>query len=224
MYLAALRGNTLYTGLLAGHSLTKRGSGFGSMSWDANDDLWASQGAQIVLFHGSANPRQPLAQMVAVAISGAPVSGPFSELQVAPDGVRVAVVSGGNQLVFGAISRQQGQTVITFSPVLDTPLTQVQPVPQTAFFTALTWYGPDDVIALANPGPSVTEYPVSGATPTPIQAEPGMQAITASYGQPLIAGLPNGRMAADPGLNGSWAPINNADDTPASGSSPTYPG
>jgi lipoprotein LpqB-like beta-propeller protein len=224
LYLAALRGSTLYTGLLAKGSPTKRGSGFGSISWDANDNLWASQGQQIVMFRGTANPRQPLAQMVPVAIAGAPVSGPFSELQVAPDGVRVAVVSSGSQLIFGAISRQQGQTVITFSPVLDTPLTQVQPVPANASFLALTWYGPDDVIALADLGPSVTEYPVSGATPTPIQAEPGMQTITASYGQPLIAGLPNGRMAADACLTCSWMPVSNDDDTPADGSSPTYPG
>jgi hypothetical protein len=69
----------------------------------------------------------------------------------------------------------------------------------------------------------VTEYPVSGATPTSLQAEPDMQTITASFHQPLIAGLPKGRMSSDPGLTGSWTTINNG-DTPADGSSPTYPG
>ncbi len=224
-YLAALRGGTLYTGRLDGGSLTKRGSGFGSMSWDARDNLWASQGGQIVMFRDTASPRQPLAPMVPVEIASAQVSGPFTELQVAPDGVRVAVVSGGDQLAFGAISRQQGQNpVITFSPVVQTPLTQVQTSSSNADFTALTWYGPDDVIALADPGPSVTDYPVSGASPTPIQAEPNMRTITASYGQPLLAGLPKGRMASDANLTGSWMQVNNSDDTPADGSSPTYPG
>jgi hypothetical protein len=224
-YLAALRGNTLYTGRLADGSLTKRGSGFVAMSWDVNDDLWVSQGNQLVMFRGAPGARQPLAQMVPVEVNSVFVSGPYTALRVAPDGVRVAIVSGGSDLTFGAISRQQSQSpLITFSPVQESPLTQVQTAPQAADFTALSWYGPDDVITLATPGPAVTEYPVSGATPQPLQAEDGMQTITASYGQPLIAGLSNGRMVADAGLTGSWMSINNADDTPAGGSSPTYPG
>jgi hypothetical protein len=50
-----------------------------------------------------------------------------------------------------------------------------------------------------------------------------MQTITASWGQPLIAGFPKGRMMSDAGLTGSWMPISDG-DTPADGSSPTYPG
>jgi hypothetical protein len=223
-YLAALRGSTLYTGRLAGGSLTKRGSGFVAMSWDVNDDLWASQGEQIVMFRGMPGSRQPLAQMVPVEVNSAFVGGPYTALQVAPDGVRVAIVSSGNELTFGAISGQGQNPLITFSPVQESPLTQVQAVPQTADFLALSWYGPDNVITLASPGPAVTEYPVSGATPQPIQAVADMQTITASSGQPLIAGLSNGRMEADTSLTGSWMAISNADDTPANGSSPTYPG
>ncbi len=105
-YLAALRGSTLYTGRLAGGSLTKRGSGFVAMSWDVNDDLWASQGQQIVMFRGTSNARQPLAQMVPVEVNSIFGSGPYTELRVAPDGVRVAIVIAGNELTFGAISRQ----------------------------------------------------------------------------------------------------------------------
>ena len=213
-YLAALSGSTLYTGLIGG-SLTRRGSGFVTMSWDANDDLWASQGEQIVMFRGasSARPRQPLAQVASVDVVNELLNEPVTALQVAPDGVRVAIVVGGNELTFGAISQQQSENPrITFSPVQE-----------NANFTALTWYGPDNVIALAVPGPTVTEYPVSGATPTSIQAIDGMQTITASSGQPLIAGLSNGRMDADPGLIGSWTGIYDG-DTLADGRSPTYPG
>jgi hypothetical protein len=213
-YLAALRGSTLYTGLTGG-SLTKRGSGFVTMSWDANDDLWASQGEQIVVFRGtsSARPRQPLAQMVLVNVVNAQLSEPFTALQVAPDGVRVAIVIGGSELTFGAISRPQSENPrITLSPVQD-----------NANFTALTWYGPKYVITLAEPGPTVTEYPVSGGPSTPLQSYPTMQTITASFGRPLIAGLPKGRMVADASLTASWLPVNDG-DTPADGSSPTYPG
>jgi Lipoprotein LpqB beta-propeller domain/Sporulation and spore germination len=216
-YLAALRGGTLYAGLVGG-TLTRRGTGFASVSWDVDDDLWAAQNGQVVMFRGTQNVRQPLAQMVSVAVNppaSAPVTGPFTALQVAPDGVRVALVMDGNELIFGAISRQQTQSPrITLSLVQET-------VPVGTNFTALTWYGPDDVIALA--GDAVTDYPVSGGTPTSIQADPGMQTITASYKQPLIAGLSRGTMATDASLTGSWMPIpGNA--TPATGISPVYPG
>jgi len=224
MYLAALRGGTLYAGRLLDGSLTKRGTGFTTISWDVNDDLWALQSGQVVMFRGTSNARQPLAAMVPVAVVSVQLSGPYTELQVAPDGVRVALVSGGNELMFGAISRPQGQNPqITLSPVQETPLTQVQSVPQATNFTSLSWYGPDHVITLARPGGAVTEYPVSGGTPQSWQADTDMQTITASSGQPLIGGLSKGRMMTDAGLTGSWMPINDG-DTPADGSSPTYPG
>jgi Lipoprotein LpqB beta-propeller domain/Sporulation and spore germination len=226
MYLAALRGGTLYAGRLVDGSLTKRGTGFTAISWDVNDNLWALQSGQVVMFRGTSNARQPLAEMVPVATVSVQLIGPYTELQVAPDGVRVALVSGGNELTFGAISRPQGQNPqITLSPVQETPLTQVQPVPPAADFIALSWYGPDDVITLATPGPTVTKYPVSGGTPQSLQADADMQTITASSGQPMVAGLPKGRMVSDNSLTvtGSWIPVNDG-DTPAYGSSPTYPG
>jgi hypothetical protein len=215
-YLAALRGGTLYTGLVDG-PLTKRGTGFTSMSWDVDDDLWAAQGGQVVMFRGTQNARQPLAQMVSVDVSeaGVPVTGPFTTLQIAPDGVRVAIVIGGSELTFGAISRQQTQ-----SPRIALSLVQ-ETVPTGTTFTALTWYGPDDVITLA--GSAVTDYAVSGGSSTSLQDEQGMQTITASFQQPLIAGLSNGRMLLDASRTGSWTPVN-VGDTPASGVSPVYPG
>jgi hypothetical protein len=225
-FLATLRDGVLSTGSPAGGSLTKRGTGFVTMSWDVNDNLWASQGNQVVEFRGTSNPLQPLAPAAPVTLENVTPqsSGPYTELQVAPDGVRVAIVSG-NELTFGAISRSPGQTTIAFSPVAQSPLTQPQPVPVIANFTALTWYGPDYVIALASAGPSasVTEYPIGGAAPVAVQAEDGMQTITASWGQPLIAGLQNGHIVTDPNATGSWTPLNDG-DTPATGSVPTYPG
>jgi hypothetical protein len=217
-YLAALRGGVLYTGLVDG-PLTKRGTGFASLSWDNGDDLWTSQNGQVVMFRSTQNERQPqpLTQMVSVDVfeAGVPVTVPFTALQVAPDGVRVAIVMGGNELTFGAISRQQTQ-----SPRISLSLVQ-ETVPVGTNFTALTWYGPDDVITLA--GSAVTDYAVSGGSSTSIQAYPGMQTITASYKQPLIAGLSRGGMAADASLTGSWMTIKDG-DTPASGTSPVYPG
>ena len=213
-YLAAIRGTTLYTGLVGGQ-LTRRGTGYLSVSWDIDDNLWAAQGGQIVMFRGKQGTRQPLSQVVQVTV-GPQVTGPFTAIRVAPDGVRVAIVMGGDELTFGAISQQTKSPQITFSLVQDS-------VSGSTNFTALTWYGPDDVIALAQPGSAVTEYPVSGAPATSIQVDPEMQTISASGNQPLIAALSTGHMVSNASITGSWMPVNNG-DTPAAGISPIYPG
>jgi len=217
-YLAALHGSTLYTGLVGG-TLTRRDSGYVAMSWDVNDDLWASAGTQIVVFRNVAGERRPLGQKASVDVADFNIknlSAPFTALQVAPDGVRVAIVISGNELTFGAISGQRGA-----SPQIMLSSVQLSPVSPANTFNGLGWYGPDNVITLAGPGPAVTEYPVSGGTPTPIPADSDIQTvqtITASYGQPLIAGLPKGQMVADNSLTGSWLPIQGV------GSAPAYPG
>ena len=215
-YLAALRGNTLYTGFVASGQLTKRGTGFASVSWDVDDDLWAVQAGQIVVFRGTQDVREPLTQVTPVNVIGQ--FGTVTALQVAPDGVRVAIVMGGNELTFGGISLQQPrEPKITLSLVQET-------LPASSKFTALTWYGPDDVITLADPGPTVTDYPVSGGNPQSIQATQNMRTITASWGQPLVAGLQNGGMMTDASPTGSWSnPISDG-DTPVNGISPIYPG
>jgi hypothetical protein len=217
MYVAALRGSTLYTGLVDG-TLAERGSGYMSISWDVNDDLWASSGTQIVMFRNAQGQRQPLGQTATVDVVDGIVknlSASFTALRVAPDGVRVAIVIAGDELTFGAISGQQGA-----SPQIALSTVQLSPVDPATMFTGLAWYGPDDVITLADPGPAVTEYPVSGGTPAPIPADSDspIQTITASYGQPLIADLSKGDMVANASLTGSWMPVDGA------GSAPAYPG
>jgi hypothetical protein len=137
---------------------------------------------------------------------------PFSALRVAPDGVRVALIYN-DVLTFGAISGQQGlDPKITLSPAALSPLNAIG-------FSGLTWYGPDNVITLAQPGsaPVATEYPVSGGNPTSIPVEPGMETITASYGNLLIAGLTDGTLVADNSLTGAWMPL-------GPGTAPAYPG
>jgi hypothetical protein len=216
-HLAALRDDgTLYTGIVGG-TLAKQGSGYTAISWDTNQNLWASLGAQVIMFRDTVSLRQPGGQLTPFpvdVISAYGVKNPgvaITALRVAPDGVRVALVMTGSVLTFGAISGQDGQhPQIKLSQVLLAPLNAEE-------FTGLTWYGPDDVIALAEPGPSVTEYPVSGGNPQSIPAEPGMKTITATSGNLLVAGLSNGHMVADPNLIGAWMPL-------GTGSAPTYPG
>ena len=231
-YVAAVTqtGNTLYAGPV-GRPLARRGTGYLSVSWDENDNLWASLGNRIVMFRGSANTRQPLGQMVPVTVSSTSYmpTPPYTLLKVAPDGVRVAIVQNGptnsSTLTFGAISGQQGPNPqISLSTVQETPQTPTTTYPANSNFTALAWFGSDDVITLAEPGPAVTEYPVSGGNPTSIPTGSNMLSLTTSYKQPLIASLPNGQMVSTPSTTASWTPVDNGDGTPTAGSAPAYPG
>jgi hypothetical protein len=219
-FIAALRGGSLFIGPVGGKLAKRDGTGYTTMSWDPADNLWATTGDQIVMLHGAADPAQPLGQQVPVSVvasdGSSPVIGPYSSLRVAPDGVRVALIIGETELNFGAIVSQQGvrpgqATIkIVLSPFYVT-------APATNTFSAVTWYGPDNVITLGGPGPTLTEYPVDGGSSTAITAEPRTQSITASWGSAMIAGLPKGAMAAAAGLTGSWMAVQ-------SGVSPVYPG
>lgn len=219
-YVAALRAGSLYTGQIGGPLVKRNGAGYTSVSWDPGDDLWATSGGQVVMLSGAANPNQPLGKPVPVNVLNSDGTtqnvGPFSAIRVAPDGVRVAIIVGGTDLDFGAIvslptARPTQATVeIVLSPFFVS-------VP-TGTFTSVTWYGSDNVIALHDPGPELTEYPVDGGTSTSIPAQPQMSWVTASLGSPLIASLPKGAMVADSSLSGSWGKVT------GTGVSVVYPG
>ena len=216
-YVAALRGNngTLYTGLIHG-PLTKQGSGYDSVSFDPSDNLWAGGGTQVFLFRSTRSIRQPLGQRVTVQVNEPNdnnVSLPVTALRVAPDGVRVAIITGvGNdELTLGAIS---GATEP--NPGIFLSQIQMNPVDATAF-TGVSWYGPDNVITLAQ-GPVAREYPVNGGTTQPITVQPDMHTISASWQNVLVASLLKNQIGVDVNLTGSWTTLS------AAGSAPTYPG
>jgi hypothetical protein len=225
-YVAALNDeNLLYAGPLGGKLTRQRGSGYESISWDPNGDLWATTGSGIVMLPEAEAPGQPLGQPVPVTVvspEGTPSAGPFSALRVAPDGVRVAIVFNGSTLNFGAIvsppaSTRASQAVIKIelSPFAVT-------LPGTAMFTAVSWYGPDNVITLSQPGAALTEYPVNGGSSTSIPTQGNILWITASEGSPLVAGLggKGGGLMTDTSLTAVWPPV----PTIKNGSSPVYPG
>ncbi len=163
------------------------------------------------MFRVTVTIRQPQGQLEEVPVTVNPSTKGITTLRVAPDGVRVALVINGGELTFGAVSGQQGQNPrITLSEV------QLSPPDATAF-VGLTWYGPDNVITLASGPAAATEYSVSGGNPTSIPVEPGMETITGSLGNPLIAGLNDGSIVSDNSLSGAWMPLGR-------GVAPTYPG
>jgi hypothetical protein len=219
-YLALIRADgDLFIGPVGGALAKRSGDMYTTMSWDPSDDLWATMNSQVVMLRGAASQGQPTTvSVVSSDGSGTPVAQPFTAVRVAPDGVRVAIVIGGTELSFGAISWQQeaanpskGTLRIALSPVA--VLTR-----SGSTFTSLTWYGPDNVISLTAPGPAVTEYPVNGGAALSISATANMRSISASPGHPLLAGLAKNRMMSDASLTGSWVPI------AANGLSPVYPG
>jgi len=219
-YLAALSNGSLFIGRVGGPLVKRDGTGYTSMSWDPGDDLWATSGGQIVMLRGTANPDQTQGKPVAVnVVSSDGISenaGPFSALRVAPDGVRVAIIGGAADLSFGAIVSQPGpRPGVAAIEIVLSPFSVSVP---GATFTAVTWYGPDNVITLRDPGPELTEYPVNGGSSTSIPPQDRMSWITASFGSPLIAGLPRGAMVADASLSGSWMPL------AGTGVSAVYPG
>ncbi len=222
-YLAALRDDgTLFTGRLGGKLMMRAGTGYTDMSWDARNNLWATNGNQIVMLRGAVSPGQPQAQPVPVDVvdsaGGSLASGLFTAIQVAPDGVRVAIIVG-TEINFGAIVIQprangaQPSVRIDFSPF------SVEGQGATPF-DAVTWYGPDNVITLSGSGSStvLTEYPVNGGTATPISQQPNIGWITANPGSALLAGLLKGGMMADSSLTGAWMSV------PGNGTAPVYPG
>jgi hypothetical protein len=220
-YVAALNNNgSLFTGRVGDPLVRRAGDGYMSLSWDPVDDLWATTGDQIVMLSGAASPSQQAGKPIAVSVVNSDDTtqnvGPFTALRVAPDGVRVAIIVGGNDLDFGAFvpldNVRPGQAAVQIV------LSQFFVSVPSATFTSVTWYGPDNVIALRDPGPQLTEYPVDGGSSTSIPAQPHMSWITASLGNPLIASLPKGAMVADTNLSGSWTTVQ------GTGISAVYPG
>ncbi len=189
-YVAALRGGNVYTGKVGASKLTFRqvGTGFSSLSWDRTDYLWAAGSTGLVVVSAVVKTLGASAPVGIQPQQGGPPCGSdlgdVTEVRVAPDGVRIALVFGGQQqaLAFGAIVIP-GQN----AAAQNRPLVGVQLSPFGVCgslgdtFRALSWYGADDVIALSESGDTLTEYPVNGtqpdAAPDPAGHEVGLRLL-----------------------------------------------
>jgi len=127
-----------------------------------------------------------------------------------------------DELTFGAIVWEPGT-----GPGLGSVRIQLSlfDISNLAGFTGVAWYGADNVITLGgSPVSTLTEYPVNGGTPTSQMLDQTVESITASLGQPLIAGVANQEMIEASNLTGAWATIATGAGPPVKGISPTYPG
>jgi hypothetical protein len=224
-YLAAVRGGDLYTGKIGAGKPTQRDvpGDITSLSWDRNGYLWAVAGSYVYrlpALGGAPNgPPPPQAAVPARATCGSS-PGDVTALRVAPDGVRVAIVFGGEQetLAFGSIvledaqprsgQQPQSQVSIDLSPFFVCGSNQA--------FKAVSWYGVDDVIALGEPDDTVTSYPVNGGTPTEVPGPSGSTWITAAWNEGFIVSQATQASTA-PTLSGGWSLLPGA-------TSPAFPG
>ncbi len=213
-YLAALRNESLYMGSVNGRLVKREGAGDTSISWDRTDNLWTTTGGQVLTFRADVSPGSTQPKPITADVPP-PDGGLINGVRIAPDGVRVALIINSDELAFGAIVWQQGAHPGLAGAVgIDLSPFSVS----AGGFTAVTWYGPNDVITLGGPGSTLTEYPVNGGTSTSQPLGQNIASITASSGQPLIAGIAKGGMIEAPTLTGAWVPVT------GKGLSPTYPG
>jgi hypothetical protein len=227
-YLAALRDGELFMGPIAGPLARQSGAGYATLSWDPTDNLWTTTGNsdEIYVFRTGAAPGTRQARPILVSVTsdyGTPAGQQYTALQIAPDGVRVAMITDADELAFGAIDWEAGT-----GPALGSVKISLSPFYVNNFtsgFAAVTWYGPDNVITLGGPGSTLTEYPVNGGTPTSQMLDQMVNSIAAATSaEALIAGVDKDGMIEAPTLTGAWASIVSGSGAPVKGNSPTYPG
>ncbi|HTT50600.1 MAG TPA: LpqB family beta-propeller domain-containing protein [Streptosporangiaceae bacterium] len=181
-----------------------------AVSWDDHDNLWVAGS-----IHG-----QPAVRMLQ-ARGGEPATvtlpsqiQQISALQVAPDGVRVAMIvstKSGSQVLLAAIVQSANQASLSSAGQLGVDLT----VP-----SALSWYDADHLLVVDQGAddPQLNEVPVNGGRSTVQSIEPGMISITAAGPKnSLYASLQNGGVARSTGLGELWSPW-------LAGRDATYPG
>jgi len=226
-YVAALKNGNVYTGQVGASHLTYRvGDGFTSLSWDASDNLWAAGSTGLIIVSSAVKSSPP----VGIESQGSPCRSDLNDVtavRVAPDGVRIALVFGGQQqeLAFGAIVASQPTAAQnpTLANIQLSPFSVCLP---GSSFKSLSWYGAENVIALTQSatGDTLTEYPVNGSTATTSTTISGQQSVTSvtAYNDGttggLVAGFDGGAMSVDTSIAGPWSPLS------FTGEFPTYPG
>ena len=230
-YLAGIGGpagaSTMYTGSLsaaakphatsAARALQSRMSGvsIASLSWDRHDNLWVagSSGSKPRVWLLGASKGTP------VSVGLPPHIRSVTALRVAPDGVRVAMltrVSTPNgvepEVLLAAIEKTtNAQVMLSSAGQVGADLTGP---------SALTWYDADHLLVVnqASSGPQLEEVPVDGDRSSSQSIEPGMVSIAAAGpNNGLFVGLQTRHLARSVGLGELWNQF-------AEGSAATYPG
>jgi hypothetical protein len=213
--------NDVYTGNLVTlpsgrQSLTQLhpqfpGIKFTSLSWDRLGDLWVTgvtkaDGPGVWVLINGQGPGVEVTQSID--------SGRITDLRVAPDGNRAAMIAGTGthaHLVLAAIMRDHAGFLLgTPAPLRPT----LPPV------SALTWYDEDHLLVVTGTGAAsqLWEVPLDGDNPVSLTKQPGILTVTAAgQGNPLYLGFAGDRLQEAAG------PIQPLTDIPA-GQAVIYPG
>jgi spore germination protein GerM len=185
-----------------------RGQIFTSLSWDTSGNLWVAGPKGIWKLRPGGT---------AVQVAGLSPGYVVSQLRVAPDGVRVAMIvhipgASGTHLLLAALGHG-ARGAVTLGPTVAAGDDVSNP-------QRLTWYDADNLIVLS-PSPTglqLYQVPVNGSSSTTLNTIPGTQSVSAAGpANPLAAGLA-GQVALTHSLNGTWM------TQQGPGLSPTYPG
>ena len=191
------------------------GVSIASLSWDRNDNLWVagSSGSKPRVWLLGASKGTP------VSVGLPPHIRSVTALRVAPDGVRVAMLT--------SVSTANGlETEVLLAAIVKTTDDQVmlssagQVGADLTGPSALTWYDADHLLVVnqASSGPQLEEVPVDGDRSSSQSIEPGMVSIAAAGpNNGLFVGLQTGHLARSVGLGELWNQF-------AEGSAATYPG
>ena len=198
-------GSTVYTGNLVTAGSSHRqsvqqlksqlaGTKFTSLSWDKLGDLWVTgvtkNGPGVWVLIGGTGP----ARQVVLP----PNFGRVTDLRVAPDGNRVAmiVVTGGSaHLVLAAAMRYRASFLLSTTDPLGPRLPPV---------SALTWFDEDYLLVVtgSGEGSQLWEVPVNGDNPRSLGKQPGILTVTAAGPHnPVYLGLTGSRLQRAVGLN-----------------------
>ena len=143
-----------------------------------------------------------------------PNTGPITALRVAPDGVRLAMITKGTsgpEVELAAIVRTSDQIMLSSAGQIGADLTAPN---------ALSWYDADHVLVVNQPpgGPQLEEVPVDGDRSSSQGIEADMESIAAAGpNNRLFASLRTGKLAESAGLGELWSPA-------WPGQAATYPG
>ncbi|MDR2984346.1 MAG: LpqB family beta-propeller domain-containing protein, partial [Nocardiopsaceae bacterium] len=154
-----------------------------SLSWDQLGNLWVATKMQVYEIQGvgSQPPARPSVTDVLISQMQLGKAG-IQSLQVAPDGVRVAMLihdRTGSKIRIAAISKSQGQGtyIAQTDQVLRVGTDLTDP-------RSLTWLDPNHLLVLDRLGSGRTQLfdvPLNGGQSTPIATPHGVQSVTASW-------------------------------------------
>ena len=215
----------LYIGTLSGRAVrfprTPRWNApdITALSWDRNGNLWLVEQNSIYMVSASGGKPAQVAEF----------AGMVTDLSVAPDGVRVAIIvqdgDGNSQLELAAVNPSGIASEQPASGAIGTPsarpyLSQAVPLgPNITDPTSLTWYDADNLLVLdhESDGNMLWEVPVDGQQATGPELTPAGAVSIAADGaaNALVVGLADNSMAVSTGLSVQWQTLSQPGGDPA---------